>query len=426
MKKKLISVNGAPYMVGVFDSYRDLLEYNKERRTLCSEYTRNLVEEYYTERGLQTAARNNKGNRLRQWLGTTNWPEALEDIWTFINLKSLNKALAQFADNTSNVTTVGFSQRKKIFLNNLYKGVFSFDLAAPYLYPKKEFYSPYFGQEVSWQQVDSEGVEPLLKYYYNGEPRHELEQRDVYDKEGNPVLTSTYDRAKCYIDLPKPKKEGFTVDLFVISTYNYPVNADDLVWNALAINAIAKTIYDAGIQVRIWSITPISIKEGYNMALITRLKDYDEALDDNSVAVVAADPRFYRVHSFRCRSYLADDLGEPRAMDSGMGRSFPDEKRAKEVMLKTFEELEIYDDPGTQKIYPDNKIFVRQCLSEQAGIDEYNRVIKYFEMYSDYQGLGAGTDIETFDRWWTNFFKTGSDVSYDAYLESRGIKRKAA
>ena len=426
MKKKITSINGKPYMVGVFDSYRDLLEYNKDRRTLCSVYTRNLVEDYYTESGVRNAAKANKDNRIKQWLGTTDWGQALEDIWTFINLKSLNTALSQFADRTTNVTTVGFSQRKKIDLNNLYKGVFSFDLAAPYLYPKKEFYSPYFGQEVGWQQVDSEGVEPLLKYYYNGEPRHELEQRDVFDKEGNPVLTSTYDRAKCYIDLPKPKKEGFTVDLFVVSTYSYRIDADQLVWNALAINAVAKTIYDAGIQLRIWSITPLSIEQGYNMAMITRLKDYDEALDDNSVSIVAADPRFYRVHSFRCRSYLADELGEPRAMGEGMGMSLKDERNAKEVMLKTFEELEIYDDPATQKIYPDNKIFIKQCLSEADGIAEYRRVIEYFEMYSDYQGLGQGTEINTFNVWWKDFLKTGSDVSYDAYLESRGIKRKAA
>ena len=419
-------MNGKPYMVGVFDSYRDLLDYNRERRTLCSEYTRKLTEQYYSEKGLEKAAQDNKQSRQKQWLGTKDWAEALQDIWTFINLKALNQALAQFAGRTTEVTTVGFSQRKRIDLNNLYKGVFSFDLAAPYLYPKKEFYSPYFGQEVGWQQVDSEGVEPMLKYYYNGEPRHELEQRDVFDRDGNPVLTSTYDRAKCYIDLPKPKKEGFTVDLFVISTYNYKIDADELVWNALAINAVAKTIYDAGIQLRIWSITPLSIKQGYNMAMITRLKDYDEALDDNSVAVVAADPRFYRVHSFRCRSYLADDLGEPTAMDDGMGSSMKDETIAKEIMLRTFEELEIYDDPATQKIYPDNKIFIRQCLNEEDGVKEYNRVIQYFEMYADFRGLGQGTDIGTFNVWWRDFFKTGSDVSYDQYLKSRGINRIGA
>ena len=106
--------------------------------------------------------------------------------------------------------------------------------------------------------------------------------------------------------------------------------------------------------------------------------------------------------------------------------SLKDEKSAKEVMLKTFEELEIYDDPATQKIYPDNKIFIKQCLSEAEGIAEYRRVIEYFEMYSDYQGLGQGTEINTFNVWWRDFLKTGSDVSYDAYLESRGIKRKAA
>ncbi len=34
------------------------------------------------------------------------------------------------------------------------------------------------------------------------------------------MFSSTYDRAKCYIDLPKPKKEKFTVDLFCIATFN--------------------------------------------------------------------------------------------------------------------------------------------------------------------------------------------------------------
>lgn len=413
-----------PTMIGVFDSYRDLLDYNKRRRTMCSQYTTNIVAEYYSESGVAQAARGNKGSRLKQWLGTTDWGEALEEIWTFINIKALNKALAGFQNLTTEITTVGFAQRKRLHLNDLYKGVFSFDLASPYIYPKKEFYSPHFQQEVGWEKVKSEGIEPNLKYLYDGEPVHELEQRDTYDAEGNKIFTSSYDRAKAYIDLPKPKKEGFTVDLFVISTYNYDIDADDLVWNALAVNAVAKTIYDAGIQVRIWSITPIAIEKGYRMALITKLKDYDEALDENAISIVAADPRFYRVHSFRCRSYLADDLGTPDAMSRNMGRSNKDERDAKNVMLAAFKELEIYDDPVTQKIYEDNKIFVRQCLSEDAGVKEYKRIMEYFEDYADYKTIGTGTEFGTFQNWKANSKRSGSGETYDEYLQRNNITRK--
>ena len=410
-------------MIGVFDSYRDLLDYNKRRETMCSQYTTNLVREYYSESGVETAARANQGNKIKQWLGTTNWKEALEEIWTFINIKALNKALAGFQSRTTEITTVGFAQRKKLYLNDLYKGVFSFDLASPYIYPKKEFYSPHFQQEVGWEKVRSEGVEPNLKYLYDGEPVHELEQRDTYDSDGNRVFTSSYDRAKAYIDLPKPKKEGFTVDLFVISTYSYRVEAEDLVWNALAVNAVAKTIYDAGIQVRVWSITPIQIEKGYYMGLITKLKDYDEALDENAISIVAADPRFYRIHSFRCRSYLADDLGTPDAMGSGMGRSQSDEDNAKRLMLAAFKELEIYDDPVTQKIYEDNMIFIRQCLSEQDGVNEYKRIMEYFEDYADYKTIGIGTELKTFQNWKKSTKKYSNQETYDEYLQRNGITR---
>jgi microsomal dipeptidase-like Zn-dependent dipeptidase len=138
---------------------------------------------------------------------------------------------------------------------------------------------------------------------------------------------------------------------------------------------------------------------------------------------VAADPRFYRVHSFRCRSYLADDLGTPDAMGAGMGKSQKDEDNAKRVMLKAFKELEIYDDPVTQKIYEDNKIFIRQCLSEQAGVNEYKRIMEYFEDYADYRTIGTGTDFKTFQGWKQNKRTFNSQETYDEYLQKNKITR---
>jgi hypothetical protein len=249
----------------VWDSFRDLLEYNKMRMTMCSQYTTSLVKQFYDRNDVaRFAAR-------KEWFGTTDVNDALEDVWTFINTEPLNLSLENFNNVTVNITTVGFSQKKKLNLNDLYRGVFSFDLAAPYLYHKRIFYSPLFGQEVALQKVVSEGIEPNLKFYYADEPRHELDRKGVFDSDGNKVFSSTYDRAKCYIDLPKPKRDKFTVDLFCLTTFNSDITASQLVWNALAVNAIANTIINASIELRIWCVTPLQIEKNNNIRPFQRM-----------------------------------------------------------------------------------------------------------------------------------------------------------
>lgn len=404
------SGRSTPTVIGIWDSYRDLIEYNKARRTMCSQYTTDLVDRFYNINTVRRMAAD------PNWFGTINVDDALEDVWTFLNTNPLNQQLQAFNNSTVNVATVGFSQKKKLFLNDLYKGVFSFDLAAAYIYPKKMFYSPLYGQEVGIEKVFSEGIEPNLRFYYTDEPIHELERRDVYDSDNNKIFSSSYDRVKCFIDLPKPKKEKFTVDLFCVATFNANITGNQLVWNALAVNAIANTIINAGIELRIWCVTPLEIKNNHNCFLITRIKDYQESLDTNAISVIVADPRYYRLHTFRARSYLVDQLGEPKLMDSGMGYSITDINYAKSAVLEVFKNQEMWDDEQNQTVYEENKLFLNVCLSEQQGKAEYDRVINYFEMYADWKQMGKGAKIEKFSQWYNNpTFK--NRMTFSEYLK---------
>lgn len=398
-----------PTIFAFFDGYRDLLDYNKARRTMCSQYTTNLVRQFYDESSVRASAWD------KEWYGTNDVIDALEDIWTFINMDALNATLDNFNNMTVNVTTVGFSQKKKLFLNDLYRGVFSFELAASYLYPKKLFYSPLFGQEVGIEKVFSEGIEPNLKFYYADEPIHELERRDVLTSEGNKVFSSSFDRVKCYIDLPKPKKEKFTVDLFCTTTFHSNILASQLVWNALAVNAIANTIINAGIELRIWSVTPLNIEGGYNMIMVNRIKNYEESLDTNAISIICGDPRFYRIHSFRARSFVVDELGEPTLINNSMGRSISDVSYSKPAILQAFKEMELYDDEKNKIIYEENKLFLNLCLSESEGTAEYQRVIRYFEMFADWKQSGGLGTIEKFSRWYNSPIK--NTQTYSEYVK---------
>jgi hypothetical protein len=393
----------------VWDSFRDMLEYNKRRMTMCSQYTTSLVKQFYDRNDVALRA------ARKEWFGTTDVNDALEDVWTFINTEPLNLSLENFNNMTVNITTVGFSQKKKLNLNDLYRGVFSFDLAAPYLYHKRIFYSPLFGQEVALQKVVSEGIEPNLKFYYADEPKHELDRKGVFDSDGNKVFSSTYDRAKCYIDLPKPKRDKFTVDLFCLTTFNYDITASQLVWNALAVNAIANTIINAAIELRIWCVTPLQIEKNNNMFLLTRMKDYQESLDTNAIAIACADPRFYRLHTFRARSYAVDEIGDPNLMDSGMGYSITDIAYAKDSILELFEREQMWDDEQNQLVYKENKIFLNVCLSENQGKTEFRRVIDYFEMFAEWKQMGQSATIEKFERWYKG--KLRNTMPFSEYLE---------
>ena len=82
-------------------------------------------------------------------------------------------------------------------------------------------------------------------------------------------------------------------------------------------------------------------------------------------------------------------------------------------MLDVFRGLEMYDDPVNKTIYEENKIFVRRCLSEQQAIDEYKRVMQYFEMYALWKQIGSGVNIDKFDIWYRRFRNV---ESFDEWL----------
>lgn len=384
-------------LIGIFDSFRDLIDYNESRIPLCSNYTTSIVRQFYNINEVRGRASN------KEWYGTKDPNLVLTDIWDFINAQNLNTKLGSLASSTTDITTAGFNRRKKMNLNSIFRGVFSFDLAANYLYPKKIFYSELFKSEVTEEAVESVGIEPNLRFFYTRDPKHEVEQKDVFDSEGNQVFSSTFDNAKVYIDLPKPPSEKFTVDLFVAINFLSDIQAKQIVWNALAVNAIAKTFSESNVEFRIWGISTTEQmgRPKVNLAQIIRIKDYQEAVDTNSIALICGDPRIYRIHLFRNRAYLCDDFGEPNAINEGMGASIHDNDYKKKVMLKSFQELGLYDDEINKKIYEDNKIFIRTCLTEQEAIDEYKRVVGYFEVYAAYQREGGGAEFNKYERFYS-------------------------
>lgn len=398
--KAQLSGRNRDILVGVFDSFRDLIDYNKSRVPLCSSYTTSILRETYNATTIRSRA-----NDI-SWYGTKDPNLVLTDIWDFIDAQNLNTKLSSLASRTSDITTAGFNRRKKMYLNSIFRGVFSFDLASSYLYPKKVFYSEFFKSEVNEEAVESVGIEPNLKFFYTRDPKHEVTQKNVYDSEGNQLFSSTFENAKVYIDLPKPPSEKFTVDLFIAINFLSNVTAQEIVWNALAVNAIAQTFSDSSIEFRIWGISTIQ-GSGRVITEIIRIKDFQEAVDTNSIALICGDPRIYRIHFFRNRAYLCDDFGFPREIESGYGASIHNNDFKKDIMFKTFEALELFDDEFNKKIYPDNKIFVNTCLSEQEAIDEYKRVIEHFEVYSSYQREGGGADFAKYERFY-NYRKRGA------------------
>ena len=360
--------------------------------------------------------------------GTTNANDVVSNKTSFLFNNQLENYLQRLRSQTVKVDINDIDQKKEIQFTERDIGIFSFDLASLGLIPIYEYYSPLLktlvdpdyvrGEEVSdekmifyhikvkfipkhrvdfnfklggWysdvlgllvekKDLIEEITDNSISYYYPEKeeiPEHPVERKQKIDEDGNEVFGTTY--KKCFIYTPRPEKRLPRIDLIINDTYSWDVNAEtQMLWNCMAALAVAEKLSKSNANYRILAAYPIKTTGSGTRAEVytfVTIKDENQKLDSNKMALLVSDGRFFRYELFRAYFAMQFDSGFNSRINVGeIGSPITDRDKIRTNYIEFLKKQKGYSDREASK-RADSKIIFEQVYSEQQAVNEYNRVI---------------------------------------------------
>jgi hypothetical protein len=358
-----------------------------------------------------------RGSGGEQWFGAKNGNELKVEINQYLYSNELTTNTDTLLNNEQiNNKFSRLDQTKKMKFTEQEIGVFSFDLASLGLLPIVEYYSPLLKRIVSGNNVKSfkneEGkriffhvekpfipkhlcnynaksqgfyssffqrnvdkndlIEEVnlnrneIDYYYPEQEKieqHFVEQRQVVNEDGQKKFTTTWKKSFVYFpiqDKPMPR-----VDIVVISSFPYDVDAIDFQYGATIAVALAKKLTQFNIDFQILIATPKKWQTSPYPKQFTfvKAKAKNDVLDNAKIAILTGDPRQYRYTKFKVDFALAQEAGWSNKVDSGYGLPIRD---TDEVKQNYIEYLKNSLDPN------DNEVGKKpETILVVGGVDTY-------------------------------------------------------
>ena len=180
---------------------------------------------------------------------------------------------------------------RKLAYNDMGLGVFSFDRAAQGMYRLKELYSPLHQKVFEPAEVGGSGTTHFLK----ADNSHIIE-RGEEKADGKPKIRTSNKKVFAYF--PKVKRMRSAAEIYV-SCGNYAdVSAKDFLYSGMVALIIAKKLIKASIPVKINTVIGWFNGKSYCCAVVP-LKNYDEPLDENLLALATSDVAFWRYEGYK-------------------------------------------------------------------------------------------------------------------------------
>lgn len=358
------------------------------------------------------------------WYGTRDVASVIGQKNSFLFNNELFDFLSGLRQRTVNANIVDIDQQKKIEFTEKDIGIFSFDLASlgliriyeyfsPLLnkivdndyvrsyetgsgqmvfyhvkvnfiprhrvrYDKKEggYFSTYLKKLVPFSDLQVEVEDDEILYFYPEQPeipQHDVERIQKKNEDGSLKFATTF--KKSFIYVPRVQNPLPRVDLIVVSSYSGNINAENqMIWNTMAALSIAEKLSQANVNYRI--IGAYTDKTGGNNEVYSfvTLKNENQALDINQMAILLSDGRFFRYETFLGSFATMFDAGYDRYIDPyGISQTI----NGNPVKNTYIDYLKKSSSPSDQEAAknPNSKILFNQSLSESQAVNEFNRVV---------------------------------------------------
>ncbi|MFB6453814.1 hypothetical protein ACE38W_00980 [Chitinophaga sp. Hz27] len=295
------------------------------------------------------------------WFGKgTTYEELKSGITTFKNPALIDKIYNKVNDKV----TVNVRQQiksKKVNFNAMGLGVFIFDRAAMGMFRLKEYYSL-----IHDLVVDSSAVRKVKNKYSLISDGTEVIERWEQQDNGMPKIRTTSKNVYAYF--PKRDREKRSVEIYLSIGGSSEVDADDFIYSGVSAIIVAQLLEHAHISTKISIVvgtSPDNFKKSV-FASIVPIKNFDESIDVNLLALLSSDPRFYRYDGFKGVVSTYEHFNATVPDDMGYGFNHRNN-------LKATIENSTYT--ASAKLAP-NRIYMGRIFSEQEAIADIESTIK--------------------------------------------------
>ena len=403
--------------VFMFDKLFDFPDFiNQVEKIISTGNARNQLNEFNSSTYVSGKIRR-EGARV---FGTTDAELVKSNYTTYL----FNNELSQFIEGLRNKTVksdiVDIDQKKKMQFTSQEIGIFSFDLASlglikVYVYfseamndfvdgnyvksrrlsnGKVEFYfiglpaikrhklivtetglwSTVLRKQIPDAQAEKIVNGEIVSYYFPEQlaiPEHVVEQRQAIEN-GRPKFTTTW--KKSFIHIPKVVSKIPRIDIIINSSYSYSVKGDtEMIWSCMAGIALAEKLQQAGVDFRIF-VSYSARFMSKNVFTFVKVKDANEPVNINAIAIAASDPRQFRYLGFKGFVTTAWEAGYDSFITAGIGTPINDSDEIKEAFISYLKKVKDFDQSDT--IIKNSKIVFTQALSESAAIGKFNDAVE--------------------------------------------------
>lgn len=338
------------------DDFKNLLDYQQWLGNSMNNLS--YLNQYATERFAQKHIERSIASD-RNWFGENVTYQELADGVTEYNRPDLLDELYNKVSHQLNPVVSQRLKARKMKFNPLGFGMFCFDRAAMTMYRNEEFYSPSKRIKVDKQEVKKASGGFALK-----KDNSKIIKRWEQKPDGTPkIRTNTKDLFAYFPEVPRDRH---AVEFFISTDAAASVKAEEILYGGVSAVIMAELLIKAGIKVKINVVigSATSRERDKWVGCIIPVKQYDETLDRNIIALLSSDPRFMRFDAFKgvVAAYDSFKMSTPEGMGYAMNAA----------QLKT-----LLEDSGyTKKSQAAHRYYFGGTFTEQAAIRDINNTIE--------------------------------------------------
>ena len=312
------------------------------------------------------------------------YEELKAQIDTFIDMPLVREAIDSFDGILEKIDMGGAFEKNRLKATSNPQGIFDFSLASQGLIRPAEYYSQELATDYpnlfySQYTLDDgtilsglvpptlvqkkQGAKGIVFYYTHQKDGKDydylLTQRPVGVTEAlmqnpdlqtemfgqmqilvkyNPLVVFRSTNKKCYLQYDKKGGKANYVELYVIQGGTAGISTEGMLLKVMPVLLAADVLEKAGIKTRIYATRAYTA--GQNFIFMTYpIKNYNEALDWNKIALHVADPRIFRFQMWRAiTGWLDKDHGNIGDGNEGYGSTMTN----RDAVDETFERYKNY------------------------------------------------------------------------------------
>lgn len=252
---------------------------------------------------------------------------------------------------------------RKMKFNALGFGMFCFDRAAMTMFRNEEYFSPSKKSTVEKEQVKKNPMG-----YAHKKDGSKVIKRLEEKPDGSPKIRTNTKELFAYF--PEVPRDRHAVEFFISCDASASVRADEMLYGGVSAVIMAELLIKAGIKVKINVVIGSGIdNRNKYVGCIIPVKQYDETLDRNIVALLSSDPRFMRYDAFKGVIAAFDNF----KMVTPGGLGMPMNARQLKTMLE--------DSGYTKKSQANHRYYFGGTFTERAALHDVNNTIEDIAEY---------------------------------------------